>query len=275
MAPEKPTPPQSAKSSSTALAKAQEIGIKVWQVAAPILETQSVRLGHGIDWLLEKGLPQVQTTVATSGLYQKQVQPRLEPVQKRVAPVWSAIQLVLSTLLNKVILPLWTKLLSLLRSRLSEPLTRELSDRAMTVMILAIVLLLYWLVGAISPNPAPAGQSPAPPAPVSQPEANAKALEKVEPRLRAIADAYEESLVMAVNSDFREQPTLDITLSDRWYTLTPTQQNQFAADMLRLSQSQQFPALNARNEAGNLLVRNPVVGNNVIVLQRQPQPDQK
>ncbi len=285
MAPEDSTPPNSAapQSSSTVsrvLTQAQEISAKVWEVASPILERLSLQLGKGIDWTLDTGLPQLQTKIATSGLYQQKVQPRLEPLQQRVTPIWEKVQPLLLTLWTKAIQPLWHKVLSWLRSRLSEPLTREISDKALTVMILGLVLVLYWLIGVITPDGPKVAQQPpqtVAPAPSTQPApvGNApqpKALEKVQTRLASIVDTYDADLLISMQPipDNGPTPKLALTLSDRWYALSKTQQDQFASDILRISQSQQFPALTVFDEVGHPLARNPVVGNNVIVLRRQP-----
>ena len=60
-----------------------------------------------------------------------------------------------------------------------------------------------------------------------------------------------------------------IQVSDRWFELSPSEQNQLGTDALERSRKLDFPKLEIRDQKDQLLAREPVVGSNIIVLQRR------
>ncbi len=63
--------------------------------------------------------------------------------------------------------------------------------------------------------------------------------------------------------------TLRLTLNPDWYSLSPDQQDQLAADFLTKTQALKVRSLQLLDGAGNVIARNPVVGNEMIILLRQ------
>jgi hypothetical protein len=63
--------------------------------------------------------------------------------------------------------------------------------------------------------------------------------------------------------------TLRLTLNPDWYSLSPDKQDQLAADFLTKAQGLKVRSLQLFDGAGNMIARNPVVGNEMIILLRQ------
>lgn len=222
---------------------------------------------------------------------------KLETVWKRVRPLvkfgqWIWTQ-VLVPLWNRVVWPLWAKLLGLLRPRLPEPL-KTLSDQILTAIILGPIVLLWWFISSLTSGiPTPVAQPPAPvvsaprpavpaapqpqkPAmeapeiveePVAEPSPPQKEVLAVQRQVAQISEQYSSALIPQVRADF-EADRLVVQVSDRWYDLSSTEQDSLGLDALKRSDSLEFKSLEIRDSSGQLVARDPVVGPNIIVLQR-------
>jgi hypothetical protein len=72
------------------------------------------------------------------------------------------------------------------------------------------------------------------------------------------------NLVKSIQANFRSSD-LTITISNDWYKLETTQQQELAADILQLSQALDFTHLQLVDSQNRLLARSPVVGNEMII----------
>jgi hypothetical protein len=216
---------------------------------------------------------------------------RVQPVVKLVQWLWKQI---LKPFWVRVVQPLWAKVLGLLRPRLPEPL-KALSDRILTVIIVGPLVLVWWLISSLT-SAAPVAQvpptQPVVRAPVAQPQKPAseapvapKIVEPVEPvpmepeepqkvvlsvqqQVAQISDRYSTDLIPQVQADF-EADRLVVQVSDRWYTLGSTEQDELGLDVLKRSDGLDFKTLEIRDTQGQLVARNPIVGPHIIVLQRR------
>lgn len=227
-----------------------------------------------------------------SSLYSK-----LEPVFKVTRFLWNRIIVPFGNLVIKPLLGLGLKLL---RGRFPNAL-KPFSDRFLTIVILSFAALIYWLVSSLIPPSQPAVQkpsapvveapAPAPkPAPVAQPAASPpppaaetpveeppppeperKQIIEVQSEVAQVFDQYSQDIVQSVQANFQAEQ-LVIKVSDRWFELSQSEQNQLGTDVLERSRKLDFPKLEIRDQADQLVAREPVVGPNIIVLQRRLPP---
>ncbi|MGF1602766.1 MAG: hypothetical protein ACFCU8_12230 [Thermosynechococcaceae cyanobacterium] len=217
---------------------------------------------------------------------------QVQPLVKLLEILWSKI---LKPLWNKVIQPLWSKILGLLRPRLPQPL-KTLSDQLLTAIVLGPVILLWWLISSVTSG-SPVAQVPAaPPVVVSKPTVSApvappmptveapeiaatvlepepeepqKEVLSVQRQVAEISDRNPD-IIPSVQADF-EANRLVVQVSDRWYDLSNAEQDDIGLDILKRSGDLEFEALELRDGQGLLVARDPVVGPNIIVLQRHHQ----
>jgi hypothetical protein len=250
-------------------------------------------------------LSTVQKQIVASKLYSN-LQARLKPLQPIVQVfAWIGTQIIIP-LGNKVIKPLWGLGLKLLRGRFPEAL-RPFSDRFLTVVILGILLIGYWLFSSLTaavkpavqppPQPQPVVTLPKPvkPAPIKpapvlppppqsvsptaeeapesepplQPQPEQKPIMEVQTQVAQVVDRYSQAVVQSVQANFQAEQWV-VKVSDRWFDLTPTEQDQLGTDLLERSRQLNFPKLEIRDQNNDLLAREPVVGSNIIILHRHP-----
>ncbi|MGB7416046.1 MAG: hypothetical protein WA902_17720 [Thermosynechococcaceae cyanobacterium] len=216
---------------------------------------------------------------------------QVQPLVKLLGVLWNKL---LKPLWNKVIQPLWSKILGLLRPRLPNPL-KTLSDQLLTAIVLGPVILIWWLISSLTSGSQVAQVPSAPPVVVSKPTVSApdstpmpmvKAPEiaaAVEPEpeepqkevlsvQRQVAEISDRNpdIIPSVQADF-EANRLVVQVSDRWYDLSNAEQDEIGLDILKRSGDLEFEALELRDDQGLLVARDPVVGPNIIVLQRHHQ----
>jgi hypothetical protein len=75
------------------------------------------------------------------------------------------------------------------------------------------------------------------------------------------------NLIKSIQANFRTSD-LTITISDDWYTLEPSRQQQLAADILKRSQELDFTHLQLVDAENKLIARSPVVGNEMIMFSK-------
>lgn len=222
---------------------------------------------------------------------------KIEPVVKAISWLWNNVVV---TIGNVVIKPVWGLGLKILRGRFSEGL-KSFSDRFLTVVILSIATLIYWLFSSLLPPSQPAVQQPSAPAPVAKapaapvaqptpvsppstpvaetpveeppppPEPERKQIIEVQSQVAQVFDQYSQDIMQSVQANFQAE-RLVIKVSDRWFELSRSEQNQLGTDALERSRKLDFPKLEIRDKTDQLLAREPVVGSNIIVLQRRTAP---
>ena len=104
-----------------------------------------------------------------------------------------------------------------------------------------------------------------PPQPVLTPEQNL--LNAVREKVSKITSQYSDDLIVSGKADLLGSRLL-IKVSDDWYTLNQSRQDNFANETLKRSQKFNFKKLEIQDVRNNVIARSPVVGNKMIILQR-------
>jgi hypothetical protein len=105
-----------------------------------------------------------------------------------------------------------------------------------------------------------------PPEPELTPEQSLIA--SIQDRVASLTSQYPEGLVLSVQANFLGS-RLIVTVGDEWYKLNPNRQDKLANSILQRSQQLDFRKLEIVNSQGTLLARNPVVGNKMVIIQRE------
>jgi hypothetical protein len=89
----------------------------------------------------------------------------------------------------------------------------------------------------------------------------------IQDQVADVTRTYRDQLVTSIQANFRRSLLL-VKVSTDWYSLSPTQQDQLASEMLRRSKTLDFSKLELVDEADQLLARSPVVGTDIVILHR-------
>lgn len=90
-------------------------------------------------------------------------------------------------------------------------------------------------------------------------------IKNIESQITNITKKYGENLIIKVKANFSEN-SIVITLSEKWYNLSINQQNNFANDVFNQVKSIDFYKFKLENTQGDLLARNAVVGDKLIII---------
>jgi hypothetical protein len=85
---------------------------------------------------------------------------------------------------------------------------------------------------------------------------------------QGLSNGYAPNLIQTAQQD-KLAKTLRLTLGEGWYGLASDQQDKLASELLGKTQTLKVRSLQLLDPQGNLLARNPIVGNEMIVLLRQ------
>lgn len=83
-----------------------------------------------------------------------------------------------------------------------------------------------------------------------------------------ILETYGGGVVESLKVNFLAS-SLQVKVSNNWYQLNENQQNRLANDMLKQAQELDFIKLEIRDIEGQLIARSPVVGSEMIIVQRR------
>ena len=184
----------------------------------------------------------------------------------------------------------WDAVLNALRALLPEALSQKLSDWALTgiltgtvvAVLLTSVLLFSGQPPQIAQAPpaeietppelkAPAAPQPVetvtPPEPTLELTPEQSLVAAIQTQVDQITNQYAEGLIQTIEANFTGS-RLIVQVSGDWYTLKPYRQNKLANEMLRRSQELDFRKLELIDSQGTLLARSPVVGQEMVILQR-------
>ena len=190
----------------------------------------------------------------------------------------------------------WDAVLNALRAFLPEALSQKLSDWALTgiltgtvvAVLLTSVLLFSGQPPQIAQTPpeeiemppelkAPAAPQPvvtiAPPEPTIELTPEQSLIAAIQDQVDQITSQYAEGLIQTIEANFTGS-RLIVQVSGDWYTLKPYRQNKLANQMLRRSQELDFRKLELIDTQGTLIARSPVVGQEMIILQRTMAAEQ-
>ncbi|WP_460204370.1 hypothetical protein [Scytonema sp. NUACC21] len=119
----------------------------------------------------------------------------------------------------------------------------------------------------VEETPVPAPESEPTPAPIIlTPEQILVAT--IEKQVAEISDRFASGLIQSIQANFRSS-SLTIKINDEWYSLKQSQQDKLAADMLQRSKDLDFTHLEIVDSQDRLVARDPVVGTEMIIFQRQ------
>jgi hypothetical protein len=117
----------------------------------------------------------------------------------------------------------------------------------------------------IAPKPSQTIQNLPTPEPKLTPEQSLIA--SIQEKISNITDRYSEDLIVSIEADF-PQSFLLVKVSDSWYQLNQNRQNKIANEILENSRLLDFKRLEIVDPEEALIARNPVVGKEIIILQR-------
>ncbi len=117
-----------------------------------------------------------------------------------------------------------------------------------------------------TPEVSPPVENPAPPPPVLTPEQ--QLILTIQNQISAFTRQYEEGLINSLQADFLNS-ILMVKVDQRWYDLPMDRQKNLADDMLKRASSLDFSRLEITDLEGNLLARNAVVGNNMVIIKAE------
>ena len=189
----------------------------------------------------------------------------------------------------------WEGVLRIVRSVLPASLREKLSNGALTGILtgtLVAVLLVSVLllpepsqpeIGKAKPQePLPSIKTPpqleAPgkeqpivisPAPVPSLELTPEQslIAAIQSQVDQVTNQYAEGLIQSIEANFTGS-RLIVQVGSDWYDLEDSRQSQLANEMLRRSQEVDFRKLELIDPQGTLLARSPVVGQEMVILQR-------
>jgi hypothetical protein len=115
-----------------------------------------------------------------------------------------------------------------------------------------------------TPTPVP---TPAPPPPPLELTPEQSLIAAIQDQVAEITNRYANGLIQSIQANFRES-RLIVNVSMGWYELSGDRQNKLADEMLKRAQELDFSKLEIADTEGSLLARSPVVGPNMIILQR-------
>ncbi|MGM3307192.1 hypothetical protein ACSQ6I_14675 [Anabaena sp. WFMT] len=128
----------------------------------------------------------------------------------------------------------------------------------------------------IEPEPQPTKEPEPTPTPVIELTPEQALIVAIENQLAEISipikstqsELVSSKLIKSIQANFRTSD-LTIKISDDWYTLEASQQNQLAADIFQRSQELDFSHLEIIDSQDRLVARSPVVGNEMVIFKRQ------
>ncbi|WP_315791117.1 hypothetical protein [Fischerella sp. JS2] len=90
----------------------------------------------------------------------------------------------------------------------------------------------------------------------------------IENQVAEVSDRFASGLIKSIQANFLTS-SLDIKISDDWYTLSESEQDKLAAEILQRSQELDFTHLEMSDSQNRLVARNPVVGTEMVIFRRQ------
>jgi hypothetical protein len=90
----------------------------------------------------------------------------------------------------------------------------------------------------------------------------------IENQVAEISDRFASGLIQSIQANFLTS-SLNIKISDDWYTLKESQQDKLAAEILQRSQELDFTHLEITDSQNRLVARNPVIGTEMVIFKRR------
>ena len=94
-----------------------------------------------------------------------------------------------------------------------------------------------------------------------------KLIAELREKVLQLTEDYQEDIVLFIEPNIANK-FLIVTITDDWYQLETTEQDEIVADMFARSQKLEFRKLAIKDQNDNLVARSPVVGQNMIIFRR-------
>ena len=88
----------------------------------------------------------------------------------------------------------------------------------------------------------------------------------IKTKITKLTQDYPTELIESAKVDL-PQNSLLVNVTDEWYQLSESRQNKMANEMLKRSRQFNFHKLELKDPAGTLIARNPVIGDQIIILE--------
>lgn len=157
------------------LGQAAKTAREFWQKAQPVLKEKSIQAlrasnrftNHFLDQTWPKLSAQAVAAVPNSAKAKVEVQKaKIQPTLNKLQPVWEKG---IVPAWQGFVVPLWMKGLALLRQRLPIPLAQELTDRFLTILVIAVLATVYWFFSSLTSGKPAVAKEPAFPKPTATP----------------------------------------------------------------------------------------------------------
>jgi len=125
---------------------------------------------------------------------------------------------------------------------------------------------------APTPTPSPSPPTPASPPPPLELTPEQSLIAAIQDQVAEVTNRYANELIQSIQANFRDS-RLIVKVSMGWYELSGDRQNKLADEMLKRAQELDFSKLEITDTQGTLLARSPVVGPDMIILQREMSSD--
>jgi hypothetical protein len=270
---------QNSQSSSSPSRNENQSCPRQYQKVQPFWKAKTIQILKGAIALLETTVEKLETESSTTA---EKTPSFLQPLQSG-----------------------WGGLLTKIRSVLPGNWNAKLSDTGLIVLIVAIAVILVWIISNIltakptpvatvpptpqgTPSPAitaplkslPLGEETTSPTPQPEPQVTStptptleltpeqKLIAVIENQIVQKSDRLAPGLIKSIIANFLTS-TLTIKISDDWYTLEESKQNNLAARILQHSQELDFTHLEIIDSQNKLVARNPVIGNEMVIFRRR------
>ena len=90
----------------------------------------------------------------------------------------------------------------------------------------------------------------------------------IKSKVTKLTQEYPTELVESAKVDLLQNSLL-VNVTDEWYQLSESRQNKMANEMLKRSRQFNFHKLELKDDAGTLIARNPVIGDQIIILENK------
>ncbi|MDZ8260083.1 hypothetical protein [Nostoc sp. ChiQUE01b] len=119
-----------------------------------------------------------------------------------------------------------------------------------------------------TPEPEPIPTPTPIPTPIIELTPEQALIAAIENQVAEISDRIASGLIKSIQANFRTS-NLTVKISDDWYILNESQQDNLAAKILQRSQELDFTHLEIIDSQNRLIARNPVVGTEIVIFKRQ------
>ena len=92
----------------------------------------------------------------------------------------------------------------------------------------------------------------------------------IKTKITKLTQEYPTELIESAKVDL-PQNSLLVNMTDDWYQLSESRQNKLANEMLKRSRQFNFDKLEIKDPEGTLIARNPVIGDQIIILQNSKE----